>query len=132
MTCATRVITVVLADDTDDIRFLTRMTLDMDGEFAVIGEAADGRQAVALVADLHPDLLVLDLAMPVMDGLQVLPLIRERAPDTRVVVLSGFEHRAVGDEAIALGAARYVQKGVSLQQLVDVLRDVSGVGRAPT
>jgi YesN/AraC family two-component response regulator len=95
---------VVLADDTEDIRLLTRTVLDLDGGFEVVGEAATGAEALALVRELAPDVVVLDLAMPEMDGLQVLPVIREESPTTRVVVMSGFERSALGAEAFALGA----------------------------
>ena len=116
---------VVLADDTDDIRLLTRTVLDLDGGFEVVGEASTGLQAVALARQLTPDVIVLDLAMPEMDGLQALPRIRQESPATRVVVMSGFERSALGAEAFALGAAEYVYKGRPLTELVSVLRAVT-------
>lgn len=116
---------VVLADDTDDIRLLTRTVLDLDGGFEVVGEASTGLQAVALARELMPDVIVLDLAMPEMDGLQALPRIREESPATQVVVMSGFERSALGAEAFALGAAEYVYKGRPLTELVSVLRAVT-------
>lgn len=120
---------VVLADDTADIRLLTRTVLDLDGGFEVVGEASTGTEAVALVRELSPDVIVLDLAMPEMDGLQALPVIRRESPATRVVVMSGFERAALGPEAFALGAAEYVYKGSPLSDLVSVLRNVAE--RAP-
>lgn len=116
---------VVLADDTADIRLLTRTVLDLDGGFEVVGEASTGTEAVTLVRELSPDVVVLDLAMPEMDGLQALPLIRSESPTTQVVVMSGFERAALGPEAFALGAAEYVYKGSPLSQLVSVLRAVA-------
>lgn len=116
---------VVLADDTEDIRLLTRTVLDLDGGFDVVGEASTGAEALALVRTLAPDVVVLDLAMPEMDGLQALPLIRQVSPATQVVVMSGFERSALGDEAFALGAAEYVYKGRPLSELVAVLRAVT-------
>lgn len=116
---------VVLADDTDDIRLLTRTVLDLDGGFEVVGEASTGLQAVALARELTPDVIVLDLAMPEMDGLQALPRIRQESPGTQVVVMSGFERSALGAEAFALGAAEYVYKGRPLTELVSVLRAVT-------
>lgn len=120
---------VVLADDTADIRLLTRTVLDLDGGFEVVGEASTGTEAVALARELSPDVIVLDLAMPEMDGLQALPVIRRESPATRVVVMSGFERAALGPEAFALGAAEYVYKGRPLSELVSVLRNVAE--RAP-
>src|SRR4051794_8620960 len=124
-------VTVLLADDADDIRLLTRTMLELDGGFSVVGEAVTGTDAVTLTERLQPELIVLDLAMPELDGLQALPLMRKASPASRVVVLSGFEQQTFGDKVIALGASRYVQKGRSLRELVDVLRDVSGLEPAP-
>src|SRR4051812_43836917 len=90
---------VVLVDDSANIRVLVRTHLELDGRFAVVGEAADGRAAVQLARDLRPDAVVLDLAMPVMDGLHALPLIRDAAPPTKIVVLSGFDEGHMVDEA---------------------------------
>ncbi|MFP5257005.1 MAG: response regulator [Acidimicrobiia bacterium] len=127
----TRRATVVLADDTSDIRFLTRTMLEIDGGFEVVAEASNGLEAVERAARHQPDLVVLDLAMPEMDGLQALPLIRERSPSSQVVILSGFDRHAVAEEALVLGAARYVQKGTPLAELVAALREVSGLPAAP-
>jgi len=69
---------VVLVDDTPSLRMLTRLTLDGTG-FDVVGEAGDGQAGVELVTDLQPDLVLLDLAMPVMDGLEAMPLMRAAA-----------------------------------------------------
>jgi len=115
-------IRVVLADDTRDIRLLLALALELAGGFEVVGEAADGNEAIAQVTVHQPDILLLDLAMPVLDGLQALPHIRERAPDSLVVVLSGFGASAMGEEAVRLGATTYVQKGVNPTELAEQLR----------
>jgi PAS domain S-box-containing protein len=114
---------VVIADDSDDIRLLLRTQLEADGRFAVVGEAADGAAAVEVARSLQPDLIVLDLAMPNVDGLQALPMIREVAPSARVVVLSGFDPRTVGPKVLAAGAARCIEKGFKMR-LAEVLADV--------
>ena len=113
---------MVLADDTRDIRLLLSLALELAGGFEVVGEAADGAEAIAAAAAHQPDVVLLDLAMPVLDGLQALPTIRERAPDALVVVLSGFGADAMGEEAVRLGAATYVQKGVNPTELAEQLR----------
>ena len=115
-------IRVVLADDTRDIRLLLALALELAGGFEVVGEAADGNEAIAQATVHQPDILLLDLAMPVLDGLQALPHIRERAPDSLVVVLSGFGASAMGEEAVRLGATTYVQKGVNPTELAEQLR----------
>lgn len=104
-------IRVVLVDDTEEIRRLLRMALEMDGRFRIIDEAGDGESAVKLVGEKQPDAVILDLAMPVMDGLQAIPEIRREAPGAKILVLSGFDGRQMSSEAIARGAHAYVEKG---------------------
>ena len=118
---------VLIADDSDDVRMLIRMKLELGSTCEVAGEAADGEEAVALAGELRPDLVLLDLAMPRMDGLQALPLIRDAAPDARVVVLSGFDENTLADKALAAGAVRYVEKGVALDDLAAVIDEALGV-----
>lgn len=112
---------VVLADDADDLRRLVRKLLERDGRFVVVEEAANGIEAVAAAERHRPDLLLLDLAMPLMDGLQALPEIRRVAPDTKVVVLSGFSADSAAAQALELGAADYVEKGAFFRSLPDAL-----------
>lgn len=116
-----RALRVVVADDTPELRLLIRVRLGRDGRFQVVGEAATGAEAVEVAARERPDLVLLDLAMPVMDGLQALPLIRERSPGTRVVVFSGVGAPQAADSAFAAGADDYVQKGTCLEALFDRL-----------
>ncbi|HEX2236630.1 MAG TPA: response regulator [Actinomycetota bacterium] len=115
-------IRVLLADDTPDIRRLTRMMLDLDDRFVVVGEAADGVEAVEMAASQRPDAIILDIAMPVMDGLDAIPLILERAPGTRIVVLSAYPEQA-SREALARGAHAWVDKGSDFEELTDKLME---------
>lgn len=116
-----KAIRVVLVDDTVEIRRLLRMTLEMDGRFDVIDEAGDGASAVKLVGEKQPDAVVLDLAMPVMDGLQAIPAIREEAPAAKILVLSGFDGHQMSSEAISRGAHAYIEKGGDLRDLASTL-----------
>ncbi|PWN03969.1 hypothetical protein DJ010_07940 [Nocardioides silvaticus] len=113
---------VLLADDYHDLRELMRFQLERAG-YDVVGEAADGEQAVALAAELRPDVVVLDLAMPEMDGLQALPALRESVPDAKVIVVSGFANSLMADRVLAAGAARFAEKGVG----IDVVGMVASV-----
>jgi DNA-binding NarL/FixJ family response regulator len=124
-------IRVVLCDDTRDIRLLLSLALELAGGFEVVGEAADGEEAIAQVTTHQPDVVLLDLAMPVLDGLQALPEMRERAPRSLVVVLSGFGADAMGEEAVRLGATTYVQKGVNPTELAEQLRSLVQDGATP-
>lgn len=117
------VIRVVIADDARDIRMLVRLELQRDARFDVVGEAADGIEALAVVDDTTPDALLLDLGMPNMDGLEVLEHLHERAAPPPVVVFSGFTNPAIVDRAMALGAAGFIDKGGDIHVIPSVLAD---------
>jgi len=115
---------VLVVDDAANLRELLTVLLDVEDDFEVVGTAADGVQALEKAENLKPDIVLLDLAMPVMDGLQALPGLRERLPDARIVIFSGFEHEALAREALAAGADAYIEKGTSVMQLVARLRQL--------
>lgn len=109
---------VLLVDDTEDIRLLMRVTLARDERFEVVGEAADGQAAVQFVEDQCPDVVLLDLMMPVMDGRTALPLIKERCAHTRVIVLTAKNASEVQD-LIELGAERVLTKNTPLPEIAN-------------
>jgi PAS domain S-box-containing protein len=113
---------VLLADDYTDLRELMRFQLEHAG-YVVIGEATDGQEAVDMARILAPDVIVLDLAMPRLDGLQALPTIRETSPGSKVIVVSGFANDLMEGRALDAGADRFVEKGVGM----DVVALVSEV-----
>lgn len=115
---------VLIVDDAEDIRMLLRMKLNRQENIEVVGEAGDGVDAVDLARELQPHLVLLDMAMPRMDGLQALPLIRQAVPHVRVIVLSGFNQGTLEREALAAGADRYIVKGGSMRDLLDVIEKV--------
>jgi len=119
------VIRVFLCDDVPDLRFLFRVALEERDGVEVVGEAGDGAAGVEGVADLQPDVVLLDLAMPVMDGLQAIPLIRERSPNTKIIVLSGFGDGPAAESAIALGIDRFVDKSTSLEEISTAVVEVA-------
>lgn len=120
---APRRVRVLIADDTPDMRLLIRLAMADRSELELVGEAENGQQAIDLAAALRPDLLVLDIFMPVLDGLQALPRLKQVAPDTRVVILSVLPTDAHRDTALAAGAAAIVEKHTGINELVDeVLR----------
>ena len=126
-----RRIRVLLADDTPEIRRLLRVNLELDGRFQIVGEAGDGAEAVELTRSLRPDVVVLDLAMPLMDGLQAAPSIREYAPAARILVLSGFDHSRMAARAREQGADGYLEKGTAFSEIADVLIGLCREDRAP-
>ncbi|MET0997187.1 MAG: response regulator transcription factor [Marmoricola sp.] len=120
-------ISVVLVDDSQDLLFLVRGALERGGQFKVVAEAGDGEQGVAAVKAAQPDLVLLDIAMPVMDGIQALPLIREACPAATVVMLSAFgDSSGMPQRAMALGANGYIHKDGRLQALPEQLRVIVG------
>ena len=90
---------------------LLRLALEATGGFTVVGEAADGLSAIEQARRHQPDLVVLDLSMPNLDGLEALPHIRSEAPNVQVVVLSGFAAHRMAPAALAAGASAYLEKG---------------------
>jgi signal transduction histidine kinase len=105
-------LSVVLIDDTPDIRLLLRMALEAGGRFRVVAEAGDGAAGVGEVARSQPDVVLVDLAMPVLDGLDALPALRRVCPAARIVVLSGFDSSRLLARTSAAGADGYLQKGL--------------------
>jgi DNA-binding NarL/FixJ family response regulator len=114
---------VLIADDVIDLRTLMRMALELAGDFEVVAEAGDGAQAITQAEFHQPDLVLLDLSMPVLDGLEALPRIRAVAPDAHVVVLSGFEASRMRDRVLEGGAVAYLEKG-DIMATIEALRDL--------
>lgn len=113
---------VAIVDDAPDVRVLLRTILEEEG-FAIAGEARDGKEAVDLARQEQPEVMLLDLSMPVMDGLEALPLVIEASPETAVIVLSGFVNDDVREKVAGLGAAACVEKGMNLPSLLQTVRD---------
>ena len=115
-------VTAYLVDDVPELRALVRAVLERDPKIDVMGEADDPVLAIRVIELLQPDVVVLDLAMPGMDGLEALPIIRGVAPDTCVIVFSGFDAERMAPIALAHGADHYLQKGESIGQLRRLVR----------
>ncbi|MDQ2649525.1 MAG: EAL domain-containing protein, partial [Actinomycetota bacterium] len=122
--------TVLVVEDERAIRQLISELFNGEPGFHLIGEAADGRQAIALARHHQPDLIVLDLAMPSMGGLEALPLLVAVSPRAKVIVMSGLDAAEVEGEARAGGAAGYVVKGSDLTGLLALARDLIDEQRA--
>jgi DNA-binding NarL/FixJ family response regulator len=117
-------IKVFVADDVPDMRALVRFALEDSPDMVVVGEAGTGAEAVAGVGETRPDVVLLDLSMPDLDGLEVIPVVREQSPETGIVVFSGFEAARMRGPTLELGAHRYVEKGRPLDELRAAVRDV--------
>jgi diguanylate cyclase (GGDEF)-like protein/PAS domain S-box-containing protein len=119
---------VLLVDDDRSLRQVVRLTLNDAHGFEVVGEAGDGREAVAAARHLRPDVVVLDLAMPGIGGLEALPAIQAVAPDSDIVVFSGVEPGQFSSAALRQGASAYCVKGRDPQDLVGVIRSLNPEG----
>jgi DNA-binding NarL/FixJ family response regulator len=115
---------VLVVDDAANLRELLTLLLETEDDFEVVGTASDGETAVDLATSLQPDIVLLDLAMPVMDGMEALPRIRDLLPEAIVVIFSGFEQTGLIEEGMAAGADAFLEKGASVTHLVDLLRDL--------
>src|ERR1039457_5936581 len=117
-------ITVLLADDHTVVREGFRKLLDAEADLEVVGEAKNGRQAVELTGKLRPSVVVMDIAMPLLNGLEATRQIRKSFPDTKVVILSAHSDDAYIDQAVAIGAAGYLFKQDSGDNLSEAIREV--------
>ena len=120
-----RKITTLLVDDHMLIRQGVRVLLEGEDDIVVVGEAQDGRQAVEMVAKLHPDVVVMDIAMPLLNGLEATRQILDVAPSTRVLILSAHSDEEYVERVTGLGAAGYVLKQSSLEDLATAIRTAS-------
>jgi DNA-binding NarL/FixJ family response regulator len=102
---------VLIVDDVDELRLLFRLLLESDGRFEVVGEAANGREAIEEAARTKPDLVMIDLAMPEMDGLTAIPRLHRTVPGTRILVVSGFESEALIAKVLEACASEFIEKG---------------------
>ena len=120
-------ISIFLCDDVPELRALLRFGLEEDGELHVVGEAGNARAGIEAIGELRPDIILLDLSMPDMDGLEAIPHLRQASPATAIVVFSGFAADRMRDTALALGAVRYVEKGTPLDTVRATVREVAGL-----
>ena len=119
---------VLLVDDSEDIRLLYRLVIDAHPELSYWGEAANGVEAIDLVRGEQPDAIVLDLMMPVMDGLEALPILRRLAPAVPVVVLTAVATDEVRAQVLEAGATAMLSKESDLDELTELLVEVGGQG----
>ena len=115
-------IRIAIADDDDMVRSALRRYLGQEPDFHWAGEAADGDEAIALVQAVPVDVLLLDVSMPRLDGLQALPRIRAAAPATRVLMLSSHADHAYQQRSMHNGASGYLLKGGDPHQIVEAIR----------
>jgi two-component system, NarL family, response regulator NreC len=117
-------IRILIADDHGIVRAGLRSLLNAEPDFEVVGEAEDGAQALQLAAQLHPDLVLLDIHMPNHDGIETLPHMKQRFPDLHVLMLTVHEDEGLLRKAIRAGASGYVIKRAAESELISAVRTV--------
>lgn len=123
---AAQPVRVVIADDQRLFAEALEAILSTDARIAIVGRADDGRAAVDLVRDERPDVVLMDIAMPVMDGIAATEAIREEVPATRVIVLTGSEAQRDVSRARAAGATGYVTKDQIAGDLLHAILEAAG------
>lgn len=116
---------VMIVDDHEIMRDGLREVLRRSGDFEVVGEAADGEAAVRIARELKPDVIVMDVMMPIKDGIDACREITETLPHTRVLILTAATEEDAALEAVAAGATGYLQKYSGKEELLRTLRDVA-------
>ncbi len=117
-------IRILLADDHAILRDGIRSLLEKDSQLKVIGEAGDGRAAIEMVRKLKPDIVLMDVAMPLLNGLEATAQITQSNPDSKVIILSMYDYESYIRQALAAGAAGYILKDANAGELIDAIHCV--------
>ena len=120
---------LLLVDDAEDLRFLLRLTFDRHPRVQIVGEAGDGDEALALIAEQSPDLVLLDIEMPRRNGLEVLDALRSATDRPVVVMLSGVSTELLREGATERGADGFVEKSVRPAALLDQVLAIHDAAR---
>ncbi len=117
-------IRVLIADDHALVREGTRRMLEQETDMQVVGEAGDGEETVKLACELKPDVAIVDIAMPKLDGIEATKQIKERCPSVTILILSAYDDDQFIFSLLEAGAAGYLLKSVRSRELVDAVRAV--------
>lgn len=124
---------VLICDDSDAIRFLLTVMITRETDLRFVGKARNGREAIDEATRLQPDVILLDLSMPVMTGLAALPAVRAAAPNAHIVAFTGLSGSVVKDAVMAAGADQFLEKSVHPESIVACIRQGANVTeRMPT
>ena len=116
---------VLVVDDHAAVRASLAAFLDVDPSLEVVGEAGDGREAVEATSRLKPDLVLMDVRMPVLDGIEATRQVKAARPRTRVVLISAYEEDELREAGLAAGAEAFLLKGVRGAELAARVREVA-------
>jgi DNA-binding NarL/FixJ family response regulator len=119
-----RPIRILVVDDHDTLRLSLVLLLQTYDEFEVVGEASDGEQAITLSDALHPDVVLMDLLMPKVDGVVATEVIHQHAPDIAILVLTSTIQHSLILDALRAGATGYVLKNTGGEELVNIIHNI--------
>ncbi len=124
----------ILADDHLIVREGIKLLLEDEGEYKIVGEAADGHEAIRLAREFHPSIAILDLGMPLLNGLDAARAIRRESPETRTILLTAYDQDEYVLEALRAGVRGYLLKTLAPEDLLKAIRDVlrGGVYLSPS
>ena len=126
--------TILIVDDDEAVRSTLTRILEKNREFTVVGEAGDGSEALELARTLSPDLILMDLAMPRVNGLEATRSIKAERPETKVIIITRYQEDAYRQAAAQSGADAFLPKGTRVPELLATIRQVaeSGPGKKAT
>jgi DNA-binding NarL/FixJ family response regulator len=123
--CVVKTVRILLADDHKVVRQGTRALLSAVPEWEIVGEAANGRDAVSLTAELKPDIVILDISMPELNGLDATRQIKKKSPETEVLIFTGQETEELVHDVFDSGARSYIMKTDAADHLIDAIKALS-------
>jgi two-component system response regulator NreC len=119
---------ILIADDNPLVRYGLRILLERQQDWTVCGEAADGLDTLEKAMKLKPNVILLDISMPKLDGLKALPLLRDKVPDSDIIILTLFESLDMARIAASAGARAYVAKSLLVSDLVPAIEALQHSG----
>jgi len=122
LTPSRRTLRILIVDDMPQVRQDLRLLLELSGAVEVVGEAADGRTAVAQVEAANPDVVLMDLEMPVMDGYEAARQVKARRPGCRVIAFSVHSYPQARQKAVLAGVDDFIEKGAPLEEILQRIR----------
>ncbi|MFQ6607322.1 MAG: response regulator transcription factor [Fidelibacterota bacterium] len=120
-------IRILIADDNEVFRKRVRDLLEVDPSISVIGEASTGKEAIYYACKLEPDLVLMDVRMPILDGIQATKILKEKLPDLKVIVLTVYNLDEYRKAACSSGADRFELKKTIYKELVPAIHEVTGL-----
>ncbi|MBI2078286.1 MAG: response regulator transcription factor [Euryarchaeota archaeon] len=117
---------VLMVEDDPPLRELNRLLLERTRKFQVVGEAENGLQALELAKTTRPDVILLDLVMPLMGGVDTLPLLRKQCPKSRIIVISMLQRERVEADVLEKGADAFLDKGLDSEKFVERILALTG------